>query len=73
MVIQEKMDNAMKYHHKKQKEEAEAYCDKYGKELLEVEKGDITAMILSAFLMLVPAVLVILLLVVGAGYFFLLH
>lgn len=73
MVIQEKVDKAMEYHHKKQMKKAEKYCDQYGGDRLEVEKGDVAAMMLSAFLMLVPVVLVILLIVVGAGYFFLLH
>ena len=45
----------------------------YGQSGRELEKGDVTAMLLSAFLVLVPAVLLALLAVVGLAYLVLLH
>lgn len=36
-------------------------------------RGDVTAMVISAFLVLVPAVLLALLVVVGIGYVVLIH
>lgn len=73
MVVQEKMDQALELYHERQRIKTEEYRRRYGETPPEVEKGDVPAMILAAFLMILPAVLLILLLMVGAGYFFLLH
>lgn len=63
MMLQEKMDQALKLHHEAQKS--------HGTPHIETEKGDLIAMILSAFLMLLPAVLLLLLLTAGACLLFL--
>ena len=68
MVVQDKMDQALELYHERQKIKTEEYRRRYGEAPPEVEKGDVPAMILAAFLMILPAVLM-----VGAGYFFLLH
>lgn len=66
MMLQEKMDQAIKLHHEARKAQAENYQKTHGTSHMETEKGDLIAMILSAFLMLLPAVLLLLLLTAGA-------
>lgn len=73
MLIWEKMDKAVKIHKDERKEELEAYQEKYGDSDPQLEKGDLPAMILSAFLVLVPAAVILLLAVVGVAYLILLH
>ncbi len=73
MLIWEKMEKAAKYHHEKQARKEEEYRELYGEAKGELEKGDVPAMLISAFLVLLPGVLIILLLLVAAAYFFVLH
>ena len=40
---------------------------------MELERGDLLAMLLSAFGVILPAVILILLFIVGFAYFFLIH
>ena len=55
MLIWEKMDKAVKIHKEERKEELEAYQKKYGDSHTKLEKGDLPAMLLSAFLYCFPA------------------
>ena len=55
MLIWEKMDKAVKIHKEERKEELEAYQKKYGDSHTKLEKGDLPAMLLSAFLVLLPS------------------
>lgn len=73
MLLWNKMDQAMKQYHEKQAEKEEAYRNQYGEEGRKLERGDLFAMLLSAFLVIVPAVLGVILLMVGVAYFALLH
>ncbi len=73
MLLWEKMKKAAEYHHEKQAQKEEAYREQYGEGGRELEKGDVPAMLISAFLVLLPGVLIILLLLVGAAYFFVVH
>ena len=73
MVVQDKMDQALQLYHERQRIKTEEYRRRYGETPPEVERGDVPAMILAAFLMILPGVVVVLLVVVGAGYFLLIH
>lgn len=73
MLLRDKMELAMKHYHEKQAKK-EALCRKqYGEEERKLEKGDLFAMLLSAFLVILPAVLGAILLMVGTAYLVLLH
>lgn len=73
MLLWEKMEHAMKYHHEKQARREEEYREQCGDVGRELEKGDLPAMLISAFLVLFPAVLLILLFLVGVAYFLVMH
>lgn len=73
MLLWEKMEKAAKYHHEKQSQREEAYREQYGEAGRELEKGDVPAMLISAFLVLLPGVFIILLLLVGLAYFLVVH
>ena len=73
MLLWEKMEKASKIYHERQKEREEANKKVWGDDGRKLEKGDLPAMLISAFLVLLPAILIILLFIVGFAYFFLLH
>ena len=73
MLLWEKIEHFWKHHHDVQARKEEDLEQSYGQSGRELEKGDVTAMLLSAFLVLVPAVLLALLAVVGLAYLVLLH
>ena len=73
MLFWEKIDYVLKHHHKEQSDKEEALQQFYGDDDRKLERGDLFAMLVSAFLILVPAVLFVLLLMVGFTYFFLVH
>lgn len=70
MLLWEKMEKALEQHHKTQKEREEFSRQRYGDDDRKLERGDLFAMIVSAFLVIVPAVLLALLIIVGVAYFF---
>lgn len=73
MLFWEKIEHVWKHHHDVQTQREENLEKVYGENGRALEKGDLTAMLISAFLVLVPAVLLALLVVVGIGYIVLIH
>lgn len=73
MLFLEKIEHVWKHHHDAQTQKEEELEKVYGDNGRTLEKGDVTAMLISAFLVLVPAVLLALLIVVGIGYIVLIH
>lgn len=73
MLLHEKMNAVMK--HSAQKGEKRRALDKalHDGQRVDVERGDIAAMLISAFLVILPAVAFAVLLLVAIGYFFLIH
>lgn len=73
MMIWEKMEKAARLYHSRQKEREQENQKVWGDDGRRLEKGDLPAMLLSAFLVILPAVLLLLLFIVGLAYFLLLH
>ena len=73
MQLFEKMEKAVTIFHERQKDVNREDQERYGEEGLDTEKGDILAMLISALLILVPAVIVVLLLLVGVSYLLFFH
>lgn len=69
MLFQSKIDRAFKRHHD-ENGETEEEIKKQKDEGLELEKGDLLALMISAFGVIVPVVLVVLLVIAVIGYFF---
>lgn len=71
MIFQRKYDRALKNVQEKNAGSPKALEDD---ELAnKLEKGDVAAMIISALIVIVPVALLFLLVVAGAGYFFVVH
>ena len=73
MLFWEKIKHVWKHHHDAQTHKEEDLEKVYGENGRALERGDVTAMVISAFLVLVPAVLLARLVVVGIGYVGLIH
>ena len=83
MLLFEKMENALKIFHDRQADRNRAAqgsagpAEEAGEEPAgmrdELEKGDIPAMLLSAFLGIVPGVLLALVLLVGVAWLLFMH
>jgi hypothetical protein len=73
MLFWEKIEYVLKHHHKEQTDKETALRNYYGDDDRKLERGDLFAIILSAFLVLVPAIAAVLLFIVGVTYFFLIH
>ena len=73
MLFWEKIEHVWETHHKAQSGKEEALEQLYGSEEKKLEKGDLPAMLISAFLVIVPAVLAALLALVGIPYLLFLH
>ncbi len=69
MLWQNKVDRAMKFSSEQGKLRDEAA----GKGAAKLEKGDMAAMLISAFIVIVPIVALCLFLMLGAGSLFLFH
>ncbi len=69
MLWQNKVDRAMSYSSEQGKKRDEAA----GKEPAKLEKGDVPAMLISAAIVIVPAVVLAVAILLGAGYLFLFH
>ena len=57
MLFWEKIEHVWKHHHDAQTHKEEDLEKVYGENGRALERGDVTAMVISAFLVLVPAVL----------------
>ena len=68
-----KMEDAVKKFHEKQEKRNELDRETHGDEKLPVEKSDVLAMLISALIVIVPAVLIAIALLVGLSYLILLH
>lgn len=69
MIFQSKVDRALKKLH----EESDAGQENNIPEMPELEKNDFLAMVLAALITIIPVALIVLLGVVGIGYFLLMH
>lgn len=69
MIFQSKVDRALKKLH----EESDAGQENNISEMPELEKNDFLAMVLAALITIIPVALIVLLGVVGIGYFLLMH
>lgn len=69
MIFQSKIDKALKKLH----EESDAGQGDSIPEMPELEKNDFLAMVIAALITIIPAALLVLLGVVGIGYFLLMH
>lgn len=69
MIFQSKVDRALKKLH----EESDAGQEKKIPEMPELEKNDFLAMVIAALITIIPVALIVLVGVVGIGYFLLMH
>lgn len=69
MIFQSKVDRALKKLH----EESDAGQEDYIPEMPELEKNDFLAMVIAALITIIPVALLVLVVVVGIGYFLLMH
>lgn len=68
MLFQEKIDRAFSYLRKRPAEGKEEQTEK-----MPLEKGDLPAMLISAFIVIVPVALVVLAILGVIGYLFFFH
>lgn len=69
MIFQSKVDRALKKLH----EESDVGQENKIPEMPELEKNDFLAMVIAALITIIPVALIVLVGVVGIGYFLLMH
>lgn len=69
MIFQSKVDRALKKLH----EESDAGQENKIPEMPELEKNDFLAMVIAALITIIPVAFIVLVGVVGIGYFLLMH
>lgn len=73
MMLFEKMSNAMRHSAEQGKMRRDLDRQRNGSKRAELERGDVLAMLISAFLTILPVVGGLLLLMVAVSYFALIH
>ncbi len=73
MMLFEKMSKAMRHSAEQGKIRRDLDRQRNGNQRAELERGDVLAMLISAFLTILPVVGILLLLMVAVSYFALIH